>query len=398
VFRAAYELLFTPVAPVEKRATKLLATLIMGTLALVSGGSVRVLLGLTVVISGIALVVARRLHLGYVAALEGSIHRRAGDLPDPTQDNAAAWLQTVGGFDLSGIRSRLAIYSRPPYSSEPPQPQPAAGLEPGTPLAKAIRGGKAEEVRHALNDHPMAGEEIESVIELLAWDAVAPAAIRTLCELAPAHSRTLLRHLLDPDEDFAIRRRLINVLASCHSREVFEGLFQALNDRRFEVRYRAGRALSGMADDIEGLAIDRERVFTVVLREMAVERGVWESRQLIDATEEETSPMAAEVLRNRVSRSLEHLFTLLSLVFPRETLRLAFHALHTDDSYLRGTALEYLETVLPESVWTRLSGLLEGSEVPATRTRASAEVIHDLLASRESITIALEEVRRRENP
>jgi ATP/ADP translocase len=411
VFRAAYELLFTPVAPAEKRATKLLldvgaarvgdvvgGTLIMGTLALVAGGSVRVLLGLTVVLSGIALVVARRLQLGYVAALEGSIHRRAGDLPDPTQDNAAAWLQTVGGFDLSGIRSRLAIYSGSPFSPAPPQPQPAATLEPGTPLARAMRGGKADEVRQALIDHPVRGEEIESVIELLAWDAVAPAAIRALCELAPAHSRTLVRHLLDPDEDFAIRRRLVNVLASCHSPEVFDGLFQALNDRRFEVRYRAGRALSGMADDIEGLAIDRERVFAVVLRETAVERGVWESRQLIDATEEETSPMAAEVLRNRVSRSLEHLFTLLSLVFPRETLRLAFHALHTDDPYLRGTALEYLDTVLPESVWARLSPLLEGSEVPATRTRASAEVIQDLLASRESITIALEEARRRENP
>jgi HEAT repeat protein len=240
--------------------------------------------------------------------------------------------------------------------------------------------------------------EIESVIELLAWDAVAPAAIRALCDLAPTNTRTLLRHLLDPNEDFAIRRRLINVLASCRSLEVFEGLFQALGDRRFEVRYRAGRALSGMADDIAGLAIDRERVLGVVLREMRVERGVWESRQLIDASDEDTSPMAAEVLRNRVSRSLEHLFTLLSLVFPRETLRLAFHALHTEDSYLRGTALEYLETVLPESVWARLSVLLEQGEVPAGRPRASAEVLEDLLASRESITIALAEARRREQP
>jgi HEAT repeat protein len=411
VFRAAYELLFTPVAPLEKRATKLLldvgaarvgdvvgGTLIMGTLALVSGGSVRILLALTILLSGIALVVARRLQLGYVAALEGSIHRRAGDLPDPTQDNAAAWLQTVGGFDLSGIRSRLAVYGGAPYPSQPPQPQPAGAVESGSPLARAMRGGKADEVRRALNENPVPAEEIESVIELLAWDAVAPAAIHALCGLAPAHTRMLLRHLLDPQEDFAIRRRLINVLASCHSPEVFHGLFQALNDRRFEVRYRAGRALSGMAEHIEGLAIDPERVFAVVLREMAVERGVWESRQLIDATEEETSPMAAEVLRNRVSRSLEHLFTLLSLVFPHETLRLAFHALHTEDPYLRGTALEYLETVLPESVWARLSPLLERSEVSATRTRASAKVIQDLLASRESITIALEEARRRENP
>ena len=134
---------------------------------------------------------------------------------------------------------------------------------------------------------------------------------------------------------------------------------------------------------------------SVILRELEVERGVWESRQLIDEADEESSPMEAEVLRDRVSRSLEHVFTLLSLILPRETLRLAFHALHTDDPYLRGTALEYLETVLPEPVWNRLSPLLEDGRGPSSRTRASAEALRDLLASKESISLALAEARRR---
>jgi HEAT repeat protein len=252
-------------------------------------------------------------------------------------------------------------------------------------------------VRRVLVTQPPHPDQVEAIIELLAWDAVAPAAIDALTTLAPSTIQTLLRHLHDPEEDFAVRRRLVNVLATSGSPEVFEGLFQALGDRRFEVRYRAGRALSAMAGKIDGLQIDRDRVLAVVLREMGVERGVWESRQLIDAAEEETSPMAAEVLRDRVSRSLEHLFTLLSLVWPRETLRLAFHALHTDDPYLRGTALEYLETVLPDSVWEKLSPLLEPGEVPA-RTRGSAEVLQDLLASRESINLALAQIHPRASP
>jgi len=106
--------------------------------------------------------------------------------------------------------------------------------------------------------------------------------------------------------------------------------------------------------------------------------------------------MEIDVLRDRVSRSLEHLFTLLSLILPRETLRLAFHALHTDDSYLRGTALEYLETVLPESVWSRLFPLLEQGDEFLPRIRGSAEALHDLLASRESISLALARVRAEE--
>jgi hypothetical protein len=238
-------------------------------------------------------------------------------------------------------------------------------------------------------------EQVESVIELLAWDAVAPAAIRSLAAVAPTSTDILLRHLLDPEEDFAIRRRLVNVLAPSRSGQAFHGLLHTLGDRRFEVRYRAGRALSQMAEKIPGLAIDRERVLHVVLEELAVEQAVWEGRQLIDSADDESSPMEAEVLQDRVNRSLEHVFTLLSLLLPRETLRLAFHALHTDDSYLRGTALEYLETVLPENVWSRLSALVEKSTVPALRTRGGAEALRELLESRESISLALDAARRR---
>jgi ATP:ADP antiporter, AAA family len=407
VFRAGYELLFTPVAQRDKRATKLLldvgaarigdvagGLLILLALAVVGRHSGQILLALTAVLSIGALAVARRLHLGYVRALEGSLHRRAGHLPDPFEDDAGALLQTVGGFDLSGIRSRLAVSAGSPYAAEP-APRPTAGpLVVERPLDKAIHDGNADEVRLALKEAPPARDQVEGVIELLAWDAVAAEAIRALEALPPEVTQVLLRHLLDPDEDFAIRRRLVGVLAAYRTPESFEGLFQALHDRRFEVRYRAGRVLSHMAEDVPGLAIDRERVFDVVLREMAVERTVWESRQLIDAPPDETSPMEIELLRDRVSRSLEHLFTLLSLILPRSTLRLAFHALHTEDQYLRGTALEYLETVLPETVWRKLWPLLDSGEMPTRQPRASGEALRDLLRSQETISVALSEVRK----
>ena len=108
-------------------------------------------MGLVVLLSALALAVARRLHLGYVGALEGSIHRQAGPLPDPTDDDAAAWLQTVGGFDLSGIRSRLAIPTDLGRVAEPLVRRAApAAIE--TPLDQAIHHGNAEEVNQALAD------------------------------------------------------------------------------------------------------------------------------------------------------------------------------------------------------------------------------------------------------
>jgi HEAT repeat protein len=408
LFRAAYELLFTPIAPPEKRATKLLldvgaarvgdvvgGALILGALAVAGAAAGQVLLVLTFAVSVAALLVARRLHLGYVAALEGSLHRRAGPLPDQVQDDAAALLQTVGAFDLSGIRHRAFVVPTPQTADEVNPPQPAPSL-PEAPLDQAIRTGSAPEVRDALAAHPLATDEVEKAIELLAWDDVAPYAIRALSDVAGRNTPVLLRHLRDPEEDFAIRRRLVNALAACRTVEAFNGLLDALKDQRFEVRYRAGRALVPMAEDMGGQRVDRERIFGLVQSEIAVDRGIWETRQLIDLPDDEASPMEAELLRDRASRSLEHLFTLLSLILPRQTLRLAFHALHTDDQQLRGTALEYLETVLPEPIRVRLWALLETEDVhPRARGGTSEQALRALLASQETITLALAEARRR---
>jgi ATP:ADP antiporter, AAA family len=406
-FRAAYELLFTPIAPRDKRATKLLldvgaarvgdmagGALILGALGVAGAAAGQLLLALAFLLSFGALLVARRLHLGYVGALEGSLYRRAGHLPDPIQDDAAALLQTVGGFDLSGIRNRATLSVGAPSQGEAPSPSPTPAVAE-TPLSKAVHDGNSEQVRAALALHPLTDEQIEPAIELLAWNEVAPDAIRALSRVAGAHTDVLLQHLLDPDEDFAIRRRLVNVLASSRTLEVFYGLVEALNDQRFEVRYRAGRALSAMAENLPGAHMDEQRVFDVIQREMAVDRGIWESRQLIDA-DEEASPMETELLRDRASRSLEHLFTLLSLILPRQTLRLAFHALYTDDPQLRGTALEYLETILPEPIWQRLQVLLEAGEGRSRVRGAPEQALRDLLASRETIGLALAEARRRQ--
>lgn len=405
LFRAAYELMFTPVAPREKRATKLLldvgsarvgdiigATLIQLTLILTAAAAGGLLLGVTVALAVAALIVARRLHHGYVAALEGSLQRHAAELPDPIEDDAAALLQTVGGFDLGGIRARPP---HPPGQDSVPSTQ-AIAIEPSTAsLRRAIAGGDPDEIRRVLGEEGLRPDDIEGAIELLAWDRVAPEAIAALRKAARSNTPVLVRHLVDPEQDFAIRRRLVSVLAHCRTVEAFDGLFSAMGDRRFEVRFRAARALSHLAGEMPTLILDRDRVYGAVLREMAVERGLWESRQLIDLPDDQSSPMEAEVLRDRASRSLEHLFTLLSLVFPRETLRIAFHGLHTDDPYLRGTALEYLETVLPEQIWNRLWPFLnDGADAVPRRGRSSGQAVQELLASRESIMLALGEARR----
>jgi hypothetical protein len=123
---------------------------------------------------------------------------------------------------------------------------------------------------------------------------------------------------------------------------------------------------------------------------------LWESRQLVDQVDDdEWSPMETEVLRDRATRSLEHVFTLLSLILPQETLRLAFHGLHTQDPHLRGTALEYLESILPERVREKLWPFLEVRRRPSQPDVTPDKALQQLLASRESIVLALAQARER---
>jgi hypothetical protein len=85
----------------------------------------------------------------------------------------------------------------------------------------------------------------------------------------------------------------------------------------------------------------------------------------------------------------------LSLVLPRQPLKVAFRGLHTDDAMLRGTALEYLETALPEDIRVALWPFLEDTRAAAQReSRPTDEIISDLLQSNQSIVMNLEQAKK----
>ena len=104
------------------------------------------------------------------------------------------------------------------------------------------------------------------------------------------------------------------------------------------------------------------------------------------------------VLKERAARSLEHVFTMLSLVLPRQPLEVAYRSLKTDDAHLRGTALEYLETSLPIAIREKLWPFLDADAPRARSQRSREEIVRELLQQRASISISLQELRRRSEP
>ncbi len=183
---------------------------------------------------------------------------------------------------------------------------------------------------------------------------------------------------------------------SCVSQRAADGLLLGLDDLRFEVRYQCGRSLAAMFQRNPALVFDRERIFAVVVRETNVGRPIWESRRLLDEVEAPPGePFVDEFVRNRAGRSLAHVFTLLTLVLPAQPLQIAFRSLHTEDAQLRGTALEYLEGVLPAPIRDRVWPYLEVRGPVSRRARPQEEIVADLMRSNHSIMVNLEDLRRR---
>ena len=65
-----------------------------------------------------------------------------------------------------------------------------------------------------------------------------------------------------------------------------------------------------------------------------------------------------------------------------------------DDAYLRGTALEYLETVLPARLFSALGPLLAVSGPPPQRKRTSADARAESLRAGTTMMVSRDELRR----
>ena len=189
----------------------------------------------------------------------------------------------------------------------------------------SCRSGRPDRIRGALASMESPDPELTPLlIGLLARDDVFHAVLRSLRGVALRTTGQLVDALLDPDQPAAVRRRIPRVLKACPTARAVEGLLLGLGDPDFVVRRECGLVLAWL----------RERHAVLVL----------------------PAPLHAAVARELATSSadadaqLDHVFVLLSAVGEREPLRASHQALRGDDVRLRGTALEYLEQVLPEVV------------------------------------------------
>ncbi len=374
-FRAGYELLYTPLAAATKRSAKsvidvacdsagkgvgaMLILLLVRVAPLPAFATVNIA---ALLIAGGEFVIARRLRAEYVSALEGGLRRQGGDLEQAAAYSMADFTvaRSMAGLDQAAVLKALGS----PTAVRAPAPT----VDPVVAAIVEFRSGDPLRIRAALRNPPRDPLIIGALVQLLANDDSVRLVVSALATFGARAAGEMVSVLLDPATPDVIRRRLPLALKSCPSPIARDGLVAALGGFDFEIRLRCGRAALSLTDEHAELLEPIPTALSLVERELGADGP-------------------PHVVR-------EHVFNLLALGLEREPVRIAARAFSTDDPYIRGTALEYLETVLPARLFSALGPLLAASGPPPARRRAAADVRADLIRAGMTMTVSLDEVRR----
>jgi hypothetical protein len=309
--------------------------------------SVLLLIVLLMAAAGIAL--SRRVDKLYIGVVASRLADQKG------VDEVA--VQSETGWTLL----ELPVELRAARVAAPAAPA-AAALDPYMKRLADLRSGDRARVEAALKGLTRPDPvEVTQLLQLLAWDDLAPRVRLTLERVAPTHIGLLSDTLTDREIDFAIRRRIPKILGNVAAVEAagraLTALMAGLEDPRFEVRYQCARAMNRVMARTPGLSVDRDRILAIVERELSVPIQVWQGHRLLDQGEPSEDGVLPPLQVGSSQRNIEHIFSLLATILPREPLHAAFRGMQSADPELRALTLEYFEGVLPPPVLARLWAL-----------------------------------------
>jgi uncharacterized protein (UPF0147 family) len=410
-FRSAFELLYTPLPPLTKRPTKTIIDVASDRLGDVLGSGVLLLLlalspnlsstaviSIAIAVALFTLYIVHLLYRGYVEQLATSLRDGAISLSDDEVIDATTrhtLAEASGASERAILMAKIRAMKQERGAGDPPfaagdivlETVPVAGPDPEmlreiSAATEALMSGSTAQIQRCLAGATLDVRLVPYLIPLLANDDVAEDIRMELRWKAPQTIGTLTDALLDPDMPLLARQRIPSILEVTHNLRAVDALLAGLGDEEFNVRYSSGRALARMNERDTSMHVEASQVFAAVEREVSVDRSVWVSRN-IELEIQVPLDMASTPLTGdpRIDYAMEHVFTLLSLTLDRDALMLSRQAVQSSDRNLRGTALEYLENVLPESVRRGLWPHFGESIAASQPRRAQRDVVAELKRS-----------------
>ncbi|MCP3867094.1 MAG: MFS transporter [Gammaproteobacteria bacterium] len=390
-FRSAFELLYTPLPPHKKRPTKTIIDVASDRLGdLIGSGLLLILLFIApdlpttvvtacaVMVAVLALFVIVRLNRGYINQLARSLRKgvvriQEKDIVDATTQEILA--ENNAYSEREFLQSKIAAMTN---SDGRQQDVKAAVSEEASQYALAVSdltSNNSKRIRRALENPAMDIGLAHYIIPLLANNDVTEDARSELRWLVTRIPGQLTDALLDPDMPLLARQRLPGVLEASHSPRAIEGLLRGMEDETFNVRYSCARVLVRMRHRNQQLEIPRQQVYDAISRELKVSPKEWEGRDMelkMDYASDEKD------VNPQFNRGLEHVFTLLALTLDPDAVRLSMQAAFSKDINLRGTALEYLENVLPVYLYNELIDHLGVDQKSENSLRALGDIVYEL--------------------
>jgi len=357
-FRAGFELLYTPIAPADKRSGKVLidvgadraGDMVGGVLVmlilLLPVGTDSVLYISALALAGLCLLLIFVLHRSYVRQLADNLRdgrQRADEIEVVDSTTSATVASTQAAIDRNQLLEEIAeLQARRQAAAIDGnfvESQPSSH-DPTIEAIMALRDGDELEIRRVLTSQTLSAALIPHVIELLHKESLLRESMRALRKVSSSDAGQLVDAMLNPLQHIMIRRRLPLVLAGSDSPLAIQGLGVGLDDADWNVRYRCARALESMRRRQPQMTLGHERLLRHVEREL----------RAIGAGGEQ-------------AQRLELVFLLLGAAYEPASLELSWRALQGDDRNLQGTALEYLENLLPMHIWTVLQPIVAPGHV-----------------------------------
>ncbi|MGB5440888.1 MAG: Npt1/Npt2 family nucleotide transporter [Gammaproteobacteria bacterium] len=389
-FRSAFELLYTPLPPHKKRPTKTIIDVASDRLGdLIGSGFILLLLFLlpdlptaivaacAVLVAIVALYVITRLNRGYINQLASSLRKgvvqiEEEDIIDATTEHILAESNAYSERDF--LQTKIdAMQERKTgegYSID--EVDESASLAD---LIADLCSNDTNRIQHALIASLADIRLTPYMIPLLANDDIADDVRTELRWLVPRIPGQLTDALLDPDVPMLARQRLPGVLEASHNPRSIDGLLLGMMDASFNVRYSSARALARMRSRNANLKIPSETIYTAIHKELDVSLDEWEvPGEELNLGDEQVEDAGS----SRINRNLEHVFTLLALTLDPDAVHMCKQAAFSKDLNLRGTALEYLENVLPAGLYQALVERLGLSEEERSSSRSLREVMKEL--------------------
>jgi len=383
-YRAGFETLYTPISANDKRSTKVLidvgiersgemlgSLLIMGILLLPISPDI-VLPILSMILAGLSLIVIYMLHQGYVHQLvdnlrNGTLSAAEISTVDVTTQRTLALTKTA--IERDKLLEAISQLRHETKAEKPPEKitSLAVDLDPGFKAILELQSEDDGRIVAALLAQPLTPMLVPHVIPLLAKQQVLQDVFSALRPVTSTCTGQLMDALLDQQQHPIIRRRLPLVLGLAENQRAVNGLIEGLSDLDWNVRFRCGQALLKLKINHPNLNFPHIELHDLVLQEL-------------DSSGKKTFPVENKQATDIEEPNwLNHVFHLLGLMYNPDVLELCYQAISTKHRDSTGTALEYLENLLPSELRDALWPHIGLDRTSKKTNRPAAEIADELL-------------------